>query len=834
MIRRHKRKIVNLARVVYIPMIISITFILVMSIVSINLNSEKLLTQYREEGVTVANQVGGQLTKNIESQKYAEAILEEKIEIAGRTVLKMEQTSQISNKLLYELMNILDVSELHYMDKDGQILYSTIEGYLGWIPHEQHPLYAFVRTDVQQLMEEIRPDDKYNKLMKYGAIKSSKGSFVQVGLEAEIVEYAKAQFSYQSVIDEVASHSKVLGIRFLDLNLKTIAYSSDAYMTKEAKVNIDTFSKQEDILIMKTYTSEGNLAGYEFYIPIFSGDTMFGVLNIDYSLEEFVEYDEMVVWFNIVFIIFLIMILTGFQYYNIIRPIHDLEESIDKIDVASNTLYKLPQEGKKSFLGLIDIINKILDKTYGYIFELNETKEELVGSNEELMATYQQIRAAEETLREQFDEIVNQKQYIEYIAYHDELTGLANRQGFVRWLNEKLTTEKQGSVLLIGIDNFKGINNTLGHEFGDKVLKCVAEMLKTLSTKAYIARFSGDEFIVYLSDLDDISEIDQFVSTVMTTLKRDVEVEDKKIYITTSIGISLYPNDSREVNKLIIDADSAVSKVKEKGKNGYLYFNEEMIELIMEKSKIETLLREAFDKDQFKLVYQPQVSLVTGQVVGLEALLRLKNKACKPDTFIPIAEEIGLILPIGRWVAKTVVEQLALWKKQGFEIRKTAINFSPIQLRDKQFHTYLASLLLDYEIPATYIEIEVTENILIENMSEALNYLNEFKALDINLALDDFGTGFSSISYLESLPIDKVKLDKDLMWKYSSDDERVIKALIELSKCFDLEVVAEGIEDEIMKTKFKQSGGHIVQGYYYSKPIDGDEVYEVIEQIEKN
>jgi len=831
--RYHKNKIVNLMRIVYIPMVIAIVIIIGISLLMLRINSRNLISQYKEEGVLLASQISSQLSSNIKSQEYVESILEDKIRVAASAVLELEQMNSISNDMLNNLLDILNVSELHYMNEKGEILFSTIEGYLGWIPHKDHPLYDFVRSPDMELMEAVRPDDKYKRLIKYGSIKSKDGSFVQVGIDAEILQHAKNQFSYQSVIDQISDNKNLIGIRFLDLDLNNIAYSSEVDLNKAINLDLDFFNSQEDVLIERLYASNNQIDGYEFYIPVFYENHMFGILNIDYSLEQFTDYNRLVIWINIALIVCLAIILSVFQYFNIIVPIHELEKNIKQVDVGKNMFYKLPIEGEKSFYGIVNIINKILENTYGFIAELNKTKEDLENSNEELSAAYQQIKASEEVLGDQYDEIIKQKKYIEYIAFHDDLTGLSNRQGFVQWLNEKLETEKRGAIILVGIDNFKGINNTLGHQFGDNVLRNIAEILKESASNVYVSRFSGDEFILYFSNFEDVSEIDGFITSTRDKLKNSVEVNGRKVYITTSIGISIYPNDSTEIYKLIMNADSAVYKVKEKGKNGYLYFDEDMIKSITKKSKIEDVLRKAVEENLFKLVYQPQVSILTGKVVGLEALLRIRDNACSPEVFIPVAEELGIIIPIGRWVAKTVVKQVALWRDQGFDTKVIAFNFSPVQQRDRGFSKYLNDLLLQYDVPSKNIEIEITENILIDNMDEALVYLNKFKALNINLALDDFGTGFSSINYLSTLPINKVKLDKSVIWKYTNKDkDDVIKTLIELSKCFDLSLVAEGVEDENMISKLRGCGGDLVQGYFFSKPVEVDKVYEVINEIE--
>lgn len=555
-------------------------------------------------------------------------------------------------------------------------------------------------------------------------------------------------------------------------------------------------------------------------------------MNITFSFEQFAYFNALATGAYILVILLIIVIFIWFQFKNIFIPIYELEESINKIDVSQNFDYKIPNQRNTTFSGLVSIINKILENTYSFIFELNETKEELETSNEEISAAYEQIQASEEILKDQYDEIVEQKKHIEYVAFNDQLTGLLNRQGFINLTKKKLLQDSNGAVALFGIDNFKGINNTLGHDFGDKVLVKISEILKeNLDSNTLISRFSGDEFIIYISEFPDFSYIEKLVLNLSNKLKESLEVDKKRVYITASIGISVYPNDSRKISRLIMNADSAMYRVKEKGKNGFLFFNEEMIRALSERAEIEGVLREAIKNNEFKLVYQPQVSLRTGKVVGFEALLRLKNNEYSPNIFVPVAEELGSIVTIGRWVAHSVIKQIASWKEEGIDVKPVAINFSPRQLIDRDFHQYLKDTLIEYDISNEYIEIEVTENILIENIYEALDYLNKFKDLNISIALDDFGTGFSSINYLSTLPISKVKLDKSVIWRYIKEEkEEVIKTIVQLSNCFKLSSVAEGVEDEITATKLRDCGCEIAQGYYYSKPLEAEKIREVIDK----
>lgn len=343
--KHYNSKVVNLIKLVYIPMTINIVVIIGIVIFSIYFNSKILQKQYKEEGILLATQIGDQLARNINSQNYAESILENKIRIAASTILEIKKNNSISDEWLIKMLEILDVSEIHYLDKNGKIIFSTIEGYLGWTPNKGHPLYNFVRSNNIELMEEIRPDDKYKKLIKYGSIKGNDGSFVQVGIEAKIVEFTKSQFNYQTIIDDISKY-------------------------------------------------EGKL---------------YGILNITYTLESLNEINYSAIMLYIFLLLVILSNLIWFQHTNIIVPVYELEKSINKIDVTRDTNYKIPEQTNGTFSGLVYIINKILDNTYEFIYKLSEALEEIELSNEELSVAYNQIQASEELLKTQYNEIKEQK-----------------------------------------------------------------------------------------------------------------------------------------------------------------------------------------------------------------------------------------------------------------------------------------------------------------------------------------------------------------------------------------------------------------------------------------
>ncbi len=419
-----------------------------------------------------------------------------------------------------------------------------------------------------------------------------------------------------------------------------------------------------------------------------------------------------------------------------------------------------------------------------------------------------------------------QESYIEYLANYDCLTGLANRMKFTEHLSEALDQKQSGAVLLFDLDNFKSINDTLGHVYGDHLLKEIALRLSSLSSeKTIISRLGGDEFLILRLGSQNYDELIGFVDDVWAVFRRDFVVAGIRNKINISLGISCFPSDSQNTEELLMNADTAMYQIKHKGKNDFVFYDKSMKDEIQYKLEVESILKEALREDGFKLHYQPQVRLKDGEIIGFEALLRLKNYQIYPDVFIKIAEETGLIVEIGRWVAKEAVNQLTSWRKKGLEGKPIAINFSSEQLRDRGFIQYLKELLWENDLETSQIEIEITESILVENNPETLLFLNALKKSGFKIALDDFGTGYSSLNYLTFLPVDKVKLDKSINDKFISDDNmEVMDSLIMLVHSLDLEIIAEGIEDWARFEQLKNSNCDAIQGYLFSRPLPPEEI----------
>jgi diguanylate cyclase (GGDEF)-like protein len=418
---------------------------------------------------------------------------------------------------------------------------------------------------------------------------------------------------------------------------------------------------------------------------------------------------------------------------------------------------------------------------------------------------------------------------IEHLAYHDVLTNLPNRLKFMGKLNRQINESRPGAIMLLDIDNFKEINDILGHVYGDEVLKKVAkELIKIQDEKLFISRFGGDEFLILIEGEDDVTEIENYAKEILDVLKKRIIIGENQIHISCSIGITLYPFDSNDVNQIIINADVAMYRVKNLGKSNYMFFNSEMANRVKEKIKIEQMLRKAIEEDGFKVLYQPQVCVLTGEIVGYEALLRMKEYTLSPAVFIPAAEETSMIMDIGRIVAEKVIKQIGVWKKKGLNIKPIAINFSAKQLNDLGYIDFLQDILEKAHVETKYIDIEITESVFLEKKDETIEFLNRLKALGIGISLDDFGTGYSSLSYLTFLPVDKIKLDKSLNDKFLElKNISVMDSIISLAHSLNLKVVAEGIEDMEQYKRLKVGKCDYIQGYVFSKPLEVNKVEEI-------
>lgn len=423
------------------------------------------------------------------------------------------------------------------------------------------------------------------------------------------------------------------------------------------------------------------------------------------------------------------------------------------------------------------------------------------------------------------------KEMVEHHARHDILTGLPNRVYFSEMLNEYLGRTVHGlAVCFVDIDRFKEINESFGHIMGDYIMKYVAERIsRLLDDSDMIARFGGDEFVIILNEISDPLEVIEFVQKLVEVMHEPFSFNENRIYLTLSIGIALYPDDGTTSDKLLSNATAAMNKAKNAGRNTYKFYTKGMTDRAYEYVIMDSNVREALEHDEFILHFQPQIDASSGRPTGAEALLRWQQKGhglVPPDKFIPFLEESGLIIPVGKWILKAVMTQVAAWYQQGFNPGVIAVNISMVQLKEYDFIEFVQQTLTATGCKPQWLEFEITESRVMQDPAQDLSLLKQIRNLGIQLAIDDFGTGHSSLSYLKRLPINKLKIDRSFVTDVPGceEDVAIVKAIIALADSMGLEVIAEGIETEAQKDFLLDNGCVNHQGYFYTRPVSAEEI----------
>ena len=433
-------------------------------------------------------------------------------------------------------------------------------------------------------------------------------------------------------------------------------------------------------------------------------------------------------------------------------------------------------------------------------------------------------------------EIKKQKDILYDQAHHDTLTGLSNRVLFNDRLEHGIEQAKrhktQIALFFIDLDHFKKINDSLGHPIGDRVLVAVTERLKAKIRKEdTLARLGGDEFTVIMDDLKEIQDVSLLAQKILDVLMQPIHIEGHTLYISCSIGISLYPQDDTDAHNLVKYADAAMYKAKEEGRNNFQFYSSEMTALALKRVVMEANLRQALEKEEFIVYYQVQVDATTGKQTGVEALVRWQHPVMglvSTVKFIELAEETGLIVEIDRWVMKSAMKQVAKWYQEGLEPGVLALNLSMRQLRSNDFIEIIQKNMKAINFKPEWLELEVTEGQVMQKPEESIVKLQQISDMGIKIVIDDFGTGYSSLAYLKRLPVDKLKIDKSFVEGIPDDNEDVsiVKAIIALAKSLRLELIAEGVETDAQKEFLLENGCKHMQGYYYCKPLPVNEIEE--------
>ncbi|WP_353224506.1 EAL domain-containing protein [Salinisphaera sp. C84B14] len=416
------------------------------------------------------------------------------------------------------------------------------------------------------------------------------------------------------------------------------------------------------------------------------------------------------------------------------------------------------------------------------------------------------------------------EKHIEFLATHDALTRLPNRTLFNQSLTMAIAAEHRFAVLFIDLDRFKFINDSLGHEAGDQLLQTVASRLRACTSPTnMVARLGGDEFVVLIEQDERAGALEAVADTILDTILQPVCLNGHDYRVTASVGISIYPQDARDASSLLKQADMAMYCAKDEGKNNYQFYAAELEHRSLVRMRLENNLRCALEKDQFELAYQAKISLADSRIVGVEALLRWHCEelgTVMPGQFLPLAEELGLIVPIGRWVLETACEQNMAWQRAGLPPVPIAVNISAVQLSDQTLVSHVRAVLERTGMAPNLLELEITETAVMRDIARALALLAEMKKLGVMIAIDDFGTGYSSLTQLRELPVDTLKIDRSFVSELATNrtDQSIARAIITMGKNLSLNVIAEGVETAEQEAFLRAEACDSMQGFYFSRP----------------
>ncbi len=491
-----------------------------------------------------------------------------------------------------------------------------------------------------------------------------------------------------------------------------------------------------------------------------------------------------------IIVLFLVFFLSYFLAAYIVRPLHRILQKVNEI--AAGNIGAQVQVVSKDELGLLS--NRINTMSLNLLRYTNELKEK--------------------------------NQEIEDHAYYDFLTGLPNLRLFNKMASDfaKMDNKKPIAILFLDLDRFKFVNDMLGHSAGDFILKAASDRVRDLLEQDQtISRIGGDEFILLLPNTDN-DGAKSIAEEILEEFEKPIVFKGNEFFITASLGISLYPRDSEDVEDVIKNADIAMYRAKEQGRNNYQFYSSDMNEVIQRKAVLEKEMRKALERDEFVLHYQPQINIQSGILVGNEALIRWYHPELgmiSPLEFIPLAEETGFINMLGEWILRTACKQNKQWHDAGFPTLKVSVNLSMRQFQQANLLELVTEILQETGLEPQYLELEITESIAMFNEDHVISKLQALKNTGIKIAIDDFGTGYSSLSYLKKFPIDNLKIDKSFVRdiSHNSDDAMIISTIIAMARQLKVNVIAEGVETEEQLEFLREQNCHKVQGYLFSKPL---------------
>ena len=542
----------------------------------------------------------------------------------------------------------------------------------------------------------------------------------------------------------------------------------------------------------------------------------------------FVKQDVSEIWSMTSLILTLLIFICAVLLIFIIIFAHSLSKRYTEPIIALRDAMRTASDGDLAVQTNIKSKNELgeLSKNFNKMLHIIRTNyEDLASMHEELLANEEQLR--------------NNYDHIEYLAYHDTLTNLPNKLAFLDYVIAALLSSpednKSHAVYFVDLDNFKTVNDTLGHEYGDSLLIHTAKILTSIGENSMLARAGGDEFLIFRENIASKEEALEYADNIIKRFNDPIEIDGEFIYLSMSIGIAIYPDNGLSPNALIKNADIAMYRSKDTGKNKYTLFDSKMEEELNRNTSIIEVLRGAIENRDIYLQYQPLIELATNTIIGFEALMRIRSDTLgflTPEEFIPVAEESGLIIELSAWLIREACRFNKMLIDHGITPRRVAVNISSLQINRPGFVEFLSDVLDETGLPPEYLVIEITESTLVSSIVDASELLHNLQKLGVKISLDDFGTGYSSLNYLTKMPIDTLKIDKSFIDNICTNkkDARIAESIIGLAHSLKIKVVAEGVETKEQLELLREKKCDIVQGYVFYTPLHPVELEDLIKR----
>lgn len=742
-----------------------------------------------------------------------------KLELQKEKVGSLSLSNEVGT-LLLDSLNCLSIQELKSLDKSKvtQFLVQASSEYDGNIQYSLYTAEGTFLTGSSEEKTSLEPEDceaAYHE------------SFVNLSQDSSSLR----------ILSPIISHDTTVGYLSADISSE---YFKDFLTKSDDGKTLNTFlaTKQGEYVLL---SKEDNTRNYtistqqlkEIYAKYYTNQIRSGTCSFRsigksmlsaYSIIP--EYDWVFVANtphltisdlsnSILLLFFCYIILVTFISYKagkyfahkIFKPVSDLNDAMDAF-ISNKPEYQYDNHSFEEF--------KQLSSSY-QLLTTSVSKKNVIYSK-----MYEAFITNEEEIKEEYSQVAK-------LAYRDALTGLNNRLAFMNYSEEIIKESNQSTdhhaVLFIDLDNFKNVNDTLGHDYGDNLLKQISASLSSFTKEGDIlARTGGDEFLFFKKNIESEHELSDFCSSLLSLSRIPIQINEETLLVSMSIGIARYPDNGTSVKELVKNADIAMYTAKSQGRNDFRFFNSTMESEINRKKEVIEILRESIKNHDLYLVYQPQASVHTGIITGYEALMRLENPVLgfiSPAEFIPIAEECGLIRELGDWALYEACRFNKRIMDQGYKNIVVSVNISPAQLIGDSLLHVVKDVLATTGLPAELLELEITESILMDSIEHNLYIINCIKALGVKIALDDFGTGYSSLNYLTRIPINTLKIDKSFIDRIvvNAKDEFIADTIITLAHKMDIAVIAEGVEDIEQLKILQEQMCDILQGYFFSKPL---------------